>query len=558
MSEQRQYDEPDKPKEPQGPKGLKEPESKKPLIWPYAVLLAIVSGFAVLDFHKSVFHSFNCTTSTLAATNKASNGLYLDNQVIVRGPMEDVTTFAGEQGLTLLEGCDLSYLNTRDNPNQNLTEQQRKSLVMQLYEIPDDSNLTVEGVIGQIEEEYPTIKADPNYLTRLSDQTRDPCIRPMDGGGTGGGPYGDPYIPDPEKTNPATGINEVEQARLDFMNQWAFGPDGIDLPISSNFTGRGVRVAVFDTSPYRNRLPFLRWIRIAQPSSMWLLGWDATGPTTVSNHGLFVAGLIHRIAPYSTIHMVQVLDNNGCGQLWVLNKALEDYTSRISRWSGNLNRTVINMSLGIKMEDSQNRDDLDALQAAIDDAYDRGAVIIAAAGNDSPGIDEDGNTVVDPMPMQYPAKYSNVIGVAATNKDRLRSCYSNNGDVAAPGGDGRFTVTNDDGTTEEKCEPRADTWNQPLGLNSFPVCASNAPGNCPYIMISLAQTRNGLQYIYWSGTSFATPLVSGLAALIYQGSNSPDEVRDQIIDGAQSADSDLGAGIIDICDSLGLSPTSCP
>ena len=577
MSEQRQYDEPDEPKELQVPKGPQEleDEPKKSLIWPYAILLIMVFGFAVLDFHKSVFHSFNCTTSSLAATNRASNGLYMDNQVILRGLGDDVTKVAVKYGLIMLEGCDLSYLNTRVKSNQNLQERQTTSSVMRLYEIPPESSF--EAVLSQIEKDgkegkestelelEDEVQVDPNYLTRLADQTRDPCIRPMDSGGTGGGPFGDPYIPDPE-TDPQTGINEADQAQDAFMDQWAFGPRGINLPDSPRFKGSGVRVAVFDTSPYRNRLPFLRIIRIAQPSSMWLIGWDATGPTTVSNHGLFVAGLIHRIAPNSNIHMVQVLDNNGCGQLWVLNKALEDYTSRISRWSGNLNRTVINMSLGIKKANPQDRDDLDTLSKAIQDAYDQGAVIVAAAGNDSPGKDED-DRIIDPMPMQYPARFDDiVIGVAATNIHGERSCYSNEGVIAAPGGDGRFTVTNDDSTTEEKCEPRADTWNQSPGPNGGPICTDMA--NCEYGLVSLGQTSYGPQYMYWSGTSFATPLVSGLAALAYEktGGNQ-DLVRCLIEEGGSvkragllTPDSEMGWGIINVSRSLDLNQREleCP
>jgi len=542
--------------------------------WPYAVLLAIISGFAVLDFHPSIFHSFNCTTINLAATNKASNGLFMDNQVIVRGLIDDVTKFATVHDLIMLEGCDLSYLNSRANPDQKLTEQQRKSLVMHLYE--DRSGRNFEEVIAEIEKDSTNynVIVDPNYLTRIADSTGDPCARPADAGGTGGGPFGDPYIPDLE-------TNEARQASQAFFNQWAFGIQGINLPDSSSFTGDGVRVAVFDTSPYRNRLPFLRIIGIAQPSFMWLIGWDATGPTTVSNHGLFVAGLIHRIAPNSNIHMIQVLDNNGCGQLWVLNKALEDYTSRISRWSGDLNRTVINMSLGIKKANLQNQDDLDTLSKAIQDAYDNGAIIVAAAGNDSTKIKEGDDIIEQIMDMQIPASDTNVIGVIATNQKGQRSCYSNkksegDGDernnenekivVAAPGGEGgeEPSVDQDGGQDNEQndnqdggpvnlCAPRASSWDK------IPVPCTDM-GNCQYGLISLVQTRNGPQYMLWSGTSFATPLVSGLAALAYEEGNR-DQVRCLIREGGAVKQADrlnpnpnsdpiMGWGLINVDESL--------
>jgi len=327
--------------------------------------------------------------------------------------------------------------------------------------------------------------------------------------------------------------------------QWAFGPQGINLQ-SSSLTGRGVRVAVFDTSPIRIRLPFWWRIGIALPTPMWFTGWDAAGTTTVSNHGLFVAGLIHRIAPNSRIQLIQVLNDNGCGELWALDRALEDYTSRISFWSGNLNKTVINMSLGFQKVDTLNHDDFDTLHLAIDDAHDRGAIIVAAAGNDSY------DTTKPVQEMRYPAKYDNVIGVAAANMTGQKSCFSNKGDVAAPGGNSGV----DPHDSTNPCAPRSDTWN--TGPNP---CNKNDPANCPYILISLAQTRYGPQYVYWSGTSFSTPLVSGLAALSFEkiGSNT-DQVECLIRQGKPLIPvptNDLGAGLINVDHSLNMNATQC-
>ena len=139
------------------------------------------------------------------------------------------------------------------------------------------------------------------------------------------------------------------------MKQWAFGSDGIDLTSwmtstsSTPLTGRGVRVGLFDTSPFRKPLPFFKRIGSALPTPLWFTMWDAGGTTRVSNHGLFVAELIHGIAPKSRIHLIRVLNEDGCGDLWALNKGLQDYTSRMSAWTGKLDKTVINMSLGIRL-----------------------------------------------------------------------------------------------------------------------------------------------------------------------------------------------------------------
>ncbi|MFZ1398374.1 MAG: S8 family serine peptidase, partial [Candidatus Promineifilaceae bacterium] len=82
------------------------------------------------------------------------------------------------------------------------------------------------------------------------------------------------------------------------------------------------------------------------------------------------------------------------------------------------------------------------------------------------------------------------------------ACYANDGDVAAPGGDGRSP---EDPAT--MCEPR---------LN---FCTD---GSCTYSVVgyvhpqTLAPGTTTPTHQHWVGTSFATPMVSGLAALLRQ------------------------------------------
>ncbi len=140
---------------------------------------------------------------------------------------------------------------------------------------------------------------------------------------------------------------------------------------------------------------------------------------------------------------------------------------------------VINMSLGAT---SYSRGE----EAAVDYAYERGVVLVAAAGNT--GLEE----------LHYPAAHNHVIAVASTTASDARSSFSTMGD-----------------------------W----------VDAA-APGS------SIYSTYRGNSYAYMSGTSMATPHVSGLAALILglDPKLSPDAVRG-IIEG--TAD-DLGPAGRDI------------
>jgi len=86
---------------------------------------------------------------------------------------------------------------------------------------------------------------------------------------------------------------------------------------------------------------------------------------------------------------------------------------------------VISMSFGSSYPSSTEKD-------AIDYAYDKGAVLVAAAGNDDWDADD------------YPTSYWNVISVAATDSNDVKASFSSYGswtEVAAPGVDILSTYT---------------------------------------------------------------------------------------------------------------------
>ncbi|MFT5424689.1 MAG: subtilisin family serine protease [Phycisphaerales bacterium] len=176
-------------------------------------------------------------------------------------------------------------------------------------------------------------------------------------------------------------------------------------------------------------------------------------------------------------------------------------------WAADHGADVISMSFGFSSV-------LGPMQAAIQYAYDSGVVLVASTGN-SPG-----------QPIGYPAKYSAVMGVGALANDGTLWNSSQTGPevtVVAPGAG------------------ILSTWDTPTERNT---------------------------YKQQSGTSMATPFVSGLAGLILSIAPelSPDEVewviRDTAFDlGDPGVDSQYGAGRVSAAAAVhtayALAATSC-
>lgn len=126
-----------------------------------------------------------------------------------------------------------------------------------------------------------------------------------------------------------------------------------------------------------------------------------------SNNGQGIAG----VAWGSKLMPVKVLDSDGAG-------TYSDVAEGIIYTADN-GAKVINLSLGAYSYSQ-------TLQDAVDYAYQKGCVIVAAAGNDNTN---------EPL---YPAAYNNVTSVAATDQSDERWTSSNYGDyidVCAPGVD---------------------------------------------------------------------------------------------------------------------------
>ncbi|MER6570206.1 type VII secretion-associated serine protease mycosin [Streptomyces sp. NPDC001093] len=221
---------------------------------------------------------------------------------------------------------------------------------------------------------------------------------------------------------------------------WALQRVNLD-ELWSQSKGKGVKVAVIDTG-VDTANPQLTPAVDASLGANLLPPKDSKGkpvdgakskPTTDTvGHGTRVAGIIAArpmkgtgfvgLAPEATIIPIKQNDAEGHGTSSTLAKAIKHAID--------VKAQVINIS-----QDTTNAvAPGDELLNAINEALNRGIVVVASAGND--GL--DGNTK-----RTYPASYDGVLAVAASDRNNERAAFSQSGSwvgVAAPGVDMISTV----------------------------------------------------------------------------------------------------------------------
>lgn len=192
----------------------------------------------------------------------------------------------------------------------------------------------------------------------------------------------------------------------------------------SGFTGKGVKVAVIDSG-------------IASHSDLRIAGGVSTVDYTTSysddqGHGTHVAGIIGAldngiglkgVAHEAELYAVKAFDSEG-------NAYLSDLIKGVN-WAMENDMDIINLSGGSPDESS-------VFKQVFDRAYANGLLIVAAAGNVgvSTGLGDN---------VDYPARYSSVIGVGAIGQNSIRARFSSTGpsvEVVAPGMDIYSTVLN--------------------------------------------------------------------------------------------------------------------
>ncbi len=276
----------------------------------------------------------------------------------------------------------------------------------------------------------------------------------------------------------------------EYSKQWNFRSINIESAWDET-KGKDVVVAVIDTGV--SQVPDLKLTKFVP-------GYDFVNDTKDgkddNGHGTHVAGTIAQstnngygvagIAHEASIMPLKVLAGSGGGTVADIAEAI--------KFAADNGADVINLSLG-------GGGSSHLMEEAINYAYNKGVVIVAAAGNS--GENASG----------YPARYPKVIGVSATDASGEKASYSNYGagvDISAPGG-------------SETAQILQNTIDPSTGESIF---------------------------LGAMGTSMASPHVSGVAALIKaSGISEPSAVLEILKKSSRKVTEDplnyFGAGHLD-------------
>jgi serine protease AprX len=275
---------------------------------------------------------------------------------------------------------------------------------------------------------------------------------------------------------------------------------------SYGIDGTGVTVAIIDTG--------VAPVAGLDNSVIWQENLSAAQPDGDQyGHGTFVAGLVHAVAPGAQFVSIKLSGANGAVDVTQVLAALQWVVTNRARFSID----VVNLSLGT---DSRQSWKTSLLNFAVERAWDAGIVVVASAGNRTDtytGITKPGD---DPLVITVGA--SDAANTATLDDDWLAP-FSSRG-------------------------PTQDGLVKPdLVAPGTHVVSLRAPGST--IDSEHPEARLGDTGFRGSGTSFAAPLVAGVAAqmLDVNPNLTPDQVKFGLLAGARTiggAPAGVGAGTV--------------
>lgn len=213
--------------------------------------------------------------------------------------------------------------------------------------------------------------------------------------------------------------DKIFEAADEYTSSWGVLHIGSNAVHAQSINGTGVKIAVLDTGidynhedlndNYKGGIGFVQdsngnVISSNFDDSTYSHGTHVAGIIAAENNGIGVVG----VAPNAEIYAVKVLDGAGFGiSSWIISGI---------QWAVENNMAIVSMS--IQGSDSQ------ALNYAVDNAYNSGLLLVAAGGNTKGGS------------VSYPGAYDSVIAVTATDASDHNASFASIGheiELAAPG-----------------------------------------------------------------------------------------------------------------------------
>ncbi len=277
----------------------------------------------------------------------------------------------------------------------------------------------------------------------------------------------------------------------------------------------------------------------------------------VSDHGLFIAGIVHKIAPAAQITVIESMNQYGVGTLWNILQGFRQVQKFRQAAARKGNYAIINCSLtlafptkghdgyspspydkgifelngvptpagvqnarGMVQNVTGNQQMLQALQVSIDEtaalssalfeqvrnAVQGNARILCASGNDS-------DRPNDVRPARYLAATLDPIGVGALQKDNLTpASYSNDADT--PINNGYMVFGGDYDDSAKPCPPSngAPVDYPDSGAGVISIYTSDFNVLDDQDQVCTIPNLNG--FAEWAGTSFASPTLAGTMAQV--------------------------------------------
>ncbi|MGW1543031.1 S8 family serine peptidase [Streptomyces sp. NPDC002309] len=292
---------------------------------------------------------------------------------------------------------------------------------------------------------------------------------------------------------------------------------GAPVAWGKGLDGKGVKVAVLDTG-YDPDHPDLRNRVVAAENFSWdettddLNGHGTHVASTVAGSGAASGGRYKGVAPGADLLVGKVLDASGSGAVSAILEGME--------WAVAQDADIVSLSLGTSIPS----DGSDPLSQAVETlSADGGPLFVVAAGNEGA-----------PRTIGSPAAAPSALTVGSVTKDGAMSSFSSRGPAVADGG----------------VKPE-------ITAPGSAITAARAAG-------TLAPAANSESYATISGTSMATPHVSGAAAILKQ--RHPDwdarRLKAALVAAADPVDGagvyEQGAGSVDVPGALASRLTASP